>query len=374
MGEQFRIIKFCTQKPLWVEGVNGKNLVNTQKPNNIKISWNDIKRNFLPASSHSNKDIFKVIPQQSTTFQNKECIFVQIASYRDPELIPTINDMLKKARYPDRLRIGICRQYHPADGFDNLDKYKKDNRFRILDIHHSKGNGVGWARNLTQRLYMGEDYTLQIDSHMRFLKDWDVILVDMIEFLQQQEYSKPLLTGYVPGYDPNKNFTTNNSYPPLKMVFDKFTPEGIVVFDSVVIPYCEQLVCPIPAQFFAGGFYFTLGKFCQEVKYDPEVYFLGEEISMAVRSFTHGYDLFHPHKTLLWHYYSRTNMTKHWDDDQTWYSKNLTSYSKLRKLLNIGKTDKGSDLTQYGLGNKRSLKEYEKYSGVVFSKMGIKYP
>ncbi len=47
-------------------------------------------------------------------------IFVQIASYRDPQLIQTIEDMISKAKFPENLRIGICRQYHPDDKFDDL--------------------------------------------------------------------------------------------------------------------------------------------------------------------------------------------------------------------------------------------------------------
>ena len=50
-------------------------------------------------------------------------IFVQIASYRDPQLIPTIESMLESAEKPENLVIGICRQYHPEDGFDNLNNY-----------------------------------------------------------------------------------------------------------------------------------------------------------------------------------------------------------------------------------------------------------
>ena len=49
-------------------------------------------------------------------------IFVQIASYRDPQLVPTIENMLAQAKKPKNLVFGICRQYHPEDGFDNLDK------------------------------------------------------------------------------------------------------------------------------------------------------------------------------------------------------------------------------------------------------------
>ena len=37
-------------------------------------------------------------------------IFVQIASYRDPELLPTIRDCIDKAKYPENLTFGICLQ------------------------------------------------------------------------------------------------------------------------------------------------------------------------------------------------------------------------------------------------------------------------
>ena len=64
-------------------------------------------------------------------------IFVQIASYRDPQLIPTIKSMLGNAKKPKNVVLGICRQYHPEDGFDNLDEYRDDKRFRIVDVLYS---------------------------------------------------------------------------------------------------------------------------------------------------------------------------------------------------------------------------------------------
>ena len=115
-------------------------------------------------------------------------IFIQIASYRDPQLILTIEDMLKNAKRPKNLVLSIARQYHEDDGFDNLDKYRKDKRFKILDIPYTESNGVCWARNLTQQLYDGEEYTMQIDSHMRFIKDWDDVLIKMIKGLQKDGY------------------------------------------------------------------------------------------------------------------------------------------------------------------------------------------
>jgi hypothetical protein len=79
-------------------------------------------------------------------------IFVQIASYRDPELVKTIEDILDKAKKPKNLVFAIARQYADEDGFDNLDKWRKDKRFKILDIPYNESKGACWARNLLQQL------------------------------------------------------------------------------------------------------------------------------------------------------------------------------------------------------------------------------
>ena len=113
-------------------------------------------------------------------------IFVQIASYRDPELIPTIKSCINNAKNPESLVFGICRQFNPEDKFDDLTEYEMDNRFRILNVPFEKTKGVCWARNQVQQLYNEEEYTLQIDSHMRFEKNWDEEMINMIKQLQKK--------------------------------------------------------------------------------------------------------------------------------------------------------------------------------------------
>ena len=73
-------------------------------------------------------------------------IFVHLPAYREPELIPTIEDALKQASNPKRIIFGICRQFHPDDKFDNLDKYRKDKRFKIYDMPHEEAKGLPYAR------------------------------------------------------------------------------------------------------------------------------------------------------------------------------------------------------------------------------------
>ena len=297
-------------------------------------------------------------------------IFVQIAAYRDPQLEPTIKNMLENAKRPKNLRIGICRQYNPDDQFDLLEEYRNDNRFRILDVLYSDSKGVCWARNQVQQLYEGEEYTLQIDSHMRFEKNWDDTLIKMVKQLQKKGFEKPLLTGYVSSFDPD-NDPAGRVQEPWRMAFDRFIPEGAVFFLPETIPGWQDMKEPVPARFYSAHFAFTLGKFSEEVQHDPEFYFHGEEISIAVRAYTHGYDLFHPHRVVIWHEYTRKGRTKQWDDDKDWVNKNNLAHKKNRQLFGMDGEEVTMDFSKYGFGTERSLRDYEIYSGLLFSKRAV---
>jgi hypothetical protein len=107
------------------------------------------------------------------------------------------------------------------------------------------------------------------------------------------------------------------------------------------------------------------------VQHDPKYYFHGEEISIAVRAFTHGYDLLHPHKIFLWHYYTRRGLKKHWDDHGKWGEINKNSHSRNRKLLSMdGEVYNPDEFGKYGLGTEKTLDDYERYAGISFSKRG----
>jgi len=195
-------------------------------------------------------------------------IFVQIASYRDPQLVPTIQDMLENAKNPENIVLGICRQYHKDDEFDNLNKWKDDDRFKVIDVEYQESKGACWARHQIQQLYDNEEYTLQIDSHMRFQKDWDSEMIQMIKDLQSDGYEKPLLTSYVSSFDPEK-YPKGRTKDPWRMTFDRFIPEGAVFFLPETIPNWKSLDRPVPSRFYSAHFCFTLGKFSKEVQHNP---------------------------------------------------------------------------------------------------------
>jgi len=297
-------------------------------------------------------------------------IFIQIASYRDPELKKTITSCIENADKPNNLVFGIARQFHPDDKFDDLSEYMTDERFKILNIPYNESKGACWARNQIQQLYNKEQYTMQLDSHMRFAPHWDTEMIAMIKQLQKKGYKKPLLTGYVSSFDPD-NDPAARVQEPWRMVFDRFIPEGAVFFLPETIPNWQTLTEPVPARFYSAHYAFTLGKFSKEVQHNPEYYFHGEEISIAARAYTWGYDLFHPHKVLIWHEYTRKGRTKQWDDDKQWVDKNNVSHLTNRKLFGMDGLEQEGHDGKYGFGKVRSLKDYEKYSGLLFEKRAV---
>ena len=294
-------------------------------------------------------------------------IFIQIASYRDPQLITTLRDCISNAKYPENLVFSIAWQHSVEDEWDSLYEYKNDKRFRVLDINYKDAKGACWARNQLQQNYNEEEYTLQLDSHHRFIKDWDDELINMYEELRSKGVNKPLLTSYISSFDPD-NDPAGRINVPWKMNFDRFIPEGAVFFLPASIDNYKELTEPIPARFYSAHFAFASGQFVKEVPHDPDYYFHGEEISIAVRAYTHGYDLFHPHKIIAWHEYTRKNRTKQWDDDKSWHLKNDDCHLRNRKLFEMDGLVKDINFGIYDFGTERTLEDYERYAGLSFKK------
>lgn len=295
-------------------------------------------------------------------------IFVQIAAYRDPELLPTIADCLAKAKHPNDLRFGICWQKHPAEKC--LDPLRGRKNFTIDEVPWHESKGLCWARARIQKLHQGEEFTLQLDSHHRFAPDWDA---DLLRFMELTGSPRPILTSYANIYEPRTNEKKGSD--PFKMVADKFTASGTILFRPHVIPGWRDLEKPVRARFVSGHFFFTLGRHCEDYAYDPSLYFAGDEISLSIRSYTLGYDLFHPHRNVVWHEYTRKGRVKHWDDHTVaaraevglaWHERDQISKRRLRKMLREEENDE--DITGYGLGGVRAHGDYERYAGIDFGR------
>lgn len=179
---------------------------------------------------------------------------------------------------------------------------------------------------------------------------------------------KPILTAYAPSFDPADDASFVQE--PWELCFDRFIPEGAVFIKPHSMVGWQAMERPMPGRFISAHFLFTLGQFCREVPYDPDYYFHGEEISLSARAFTHGYDIFYPHRVVVWHEYTRKYRTKHWDDHVPgtvaipWTQRNDATHRRNRILFGMEPGD--VDFGPYGFGSVRTLQDYERYAGLNF--------
>ena len=259
---------------------------------------------------------------------DKETIFVSIASYRDSEIIPTMRDLLENVFNSDRIIIGICLQ--DTEEIINNFPYKNHKNVRMYNMNYMEAKGVCYARYIIQtELYNNEKYYLQIDSHTRFVKNWDTIL---IEQLKKCPSTKPILTTYPHAYerdDVNKKYLKNDKN--MSICVKDFSEEGFLYVQG-----CRVINTVSNQLWVAAGFIFTVGDWLDEVKYDNRLYFRGEEDSLTIRSFIFGWDLFCPLKATVYHCYESnlSGSTKkyrplHWEEHR--FNNN---YNIVRDLYN----------------------------------------
>ena len=291
-------------------------------------------------------------------------IFVHIPSYRDRECQWTVQDLFAKAHHPERIFVGICWQTLPEADADCFLVEPRPAQVRTVHFHIDAARGLGWARQQAQRLWQGEEYSLQIDSHMRFIPDWDEA---MLQTLAECDAPEPVLTVYPPGYIPPDRLV-EGQVPCVQMV-KGFLPSGLLDFSAAPWPAGVPADRPRPTAACAGGFIFGPARILRDVPADPEIYFNGEEPNLAVRLWTAGFDLFSPHRTLLYHYYGRKDSSRHWNDSPSWNERHRRTVQRMRALCAPAscRAEEVAALGRYGLGTRRSLAEYEAFSGVDFT-------
>ena len=103
---------------------------------------------------------------------------------------------------------------------------------------------------------------------------------------------------------------------------------------------------------------------------------------MSARLWTHGFNLYCPHRLLLFHLYKTSDRggdasATHWSDHSDWFRLNRRSLVRVHALLGSLEaapqdrlrptSDDINDLDRYGLGAKRSLDDYQRWAGVNFA-------
>ncbi|RNF07357.1 UDP-GlcNAc:polypeptide N-acetylglucosaminyltransferase [Trypanosoma rangeli] len=353
-------------------------------------------------------------------------LFVNIASFRDKECWPTVDHMIRRSTNMFRVYWGIAQQNYYTDlpcvsedalepqpclaapitpglvlsdaNYDGAVCFPADN-IRVRHINSHSAFGPTYGRYMAMLLYRGEDYTLVLDSHNRFVYAWDTRIVAMQLALQ---HPKAVLSHYPESYDETKGTEfkwerTTTAY----LCQAKFLESagylrliGILIDDASsfkrnarhVRPYYlpqlnldPNVVRPLPQPWAAGGFIFANASIMREVPFDlhlPHI-FDGEEVMYSVRLWTHGYDIYSPKRGICYHFYGRPKEPKLWNEAHRWYTVQAHSRRRIQYLLrarvkgvDVLRVPKNTqdpvvmvDADRYGTGRLRSVEEWYKFAG-----------
>ncbi|GMI15240.1 hypothetical protein TrVE_jg249 [Triparma verrucosa] len=345
-------------------------------------------------------------PQRNRKYKwetHNSTIFVSIASYRDPEINTTLEELYKYASHPDLIYTVVHFQESEEFLAHGPSEYLPPNlasnkNIKLIPGRYEDAAGAGASRSLIQQEYNGEDYYLQLDSHHRFSQGWDFNLITKLEGLKGG-CKKPFLSQYLNNFKPDwdrekveREFANGKT---MRLTAKFFSESDLNPrrFDEGYVPYVDWDPLPlktrygptpamkasmtlrsnIPPQrgaFFSGHFVFADGKFVEEVPYDPNVPFDGEEDTMSIRAFTHGWDLHYcVDKPVILHMYGPRNGPAVWDDKSKdeWWRINQRGMLRLREMLvNANGTHNLDSDGEYGLGKERSLGAFEEFSGVEY--------
>jgi hypothetical protein len=306
---------------------------------------------------------------------DRNTIFVSIASYRD-ELCPrTLRSLYGNAAHPENVYVGLCLQNAKGDPacpdgpLCVSDGRCFDDHIRVHKMSHLQAKGPAYARYHCAQLSRGERYFMQIDSHMEFVKDWDAKILQQCRDCPLREGSAgPVLTHYPPA---NMTDSIRAGKETVHICKGKFESEGMVSFLSNQFGAIPR---PKTSRYIAGGFLFGPGSILTRVPYDPHVdhLFWGEELVMAARLWTSGYDIFYPAAAICSHAYERFDKPNVFSDHSRaglkWRQQQHKVHSRVRQLLGweARNTKMHKELDKYGMGTDRTLAEFFADSGIDF--------
>jgi hypothetical protein len=301
-------------------------------------------------------------------------IFISVASYCDPVLRFTLDQAVGTARWPEHLHFGLVDQSGtdlPAINADRL----APARLSLVRINPVHARGPCWARALAMSFYDGEDWFFQIDSHMAFEPDWDARLIAHAQRLAVGRKGVAI-SSYPNSFVFDEEGTVQLRPATSRVLAHVVKPAATYEADHLVLPFEAHPVDtdqPVPGFHVGAGCLFASGTITQCIPYDPNFYFHGEEQGLALRLFTHGWDIFHIPELPVYHLYNNAESGApprplHWDAAHeaqrslSWWTLEQRSRARLTALV------EGRLQGAYGLGSVNSVADYADFSGIDYAR------
>lgn len=203
-------------------------------------------------------------------------VCVLIPAYRDPAIVETVTSALEHSHA--RVRVCVMLQDDLPGPIDALRALGAD----VVDMPWRRARGAGWARWLLCTMWQDEPWVYWCDAHMIFEPGWDEFFIGECEGLS---------TAGVLSYNPPAFDYVRDAHK--QCICDIQRVGGDFGFDPWMrtVPARGETI-PVRAVTMAN--LFAPGRTVQAVPIDHRFFFWGKESSLALRLWTHGYDLYAP--------------------------------------------------------------------------------
>mmetsp|Transcript_26175 Transcript_26175/g.52154 ORF Transcript_26175/g.52154 Transcript_26175/m.52154 type:complete len:524 (+) Transcript_26175:76-1647(+) len=295
-------------------------------------------------------------------------IFVLIISEDNNVCRQSMEQLFSRARYPERLRVGVVERRTVGDVPCNIPlKSCDDDSLRVicsfknnidvynLEAEHSASRA--FAFHIGQRMYRGEYFVFQLDSPVIFSNHWDK---DIVQQFDKTRNEMAVITNQMSKFSNSEVISVSSS-----KLNTKRTVMCNVRYNSTFHYFMldkQPQTKPLKRNraslqpFWSSSFSFSRGHFLLNVPYDPHLPYLPagvEDISISVRGFTYGYDFYSPGKDVCFRRNLNFTFLK---ADKASQKKSISQMMEVSGLLQNKATDYEKNyVLMYGLGKVRNI-------------------
>lgn len=279
---------------------------------------------------------------------NRRTIFVGLYTYQGLHCPVTVDNIFRTALHPARVRVGIVdftdNQHEearvtsscntppvPCSDQPNQILCQYADNIDVFQLHQPPNFMVGptLVGHVVQRLYRGEYYALLANINTVMVSGWDVDAINQWESLSNEM----AILSTIPSLANERimNMTTGKVLQNTRVVLcdasfvgetfatrtltfrEKNQPELIITPPPIHASANTATTSTTPKlqPYWSSHFSFSRGHFLLEVPYDPYLSYVpgGEDLSISIRAFTHGYDIYTPDRPLS--FSLETNFNRH---------------------------------------------------------------
>lgn len=274
-------------------------------------------------------------------------VHAQVCAYDDPDTPATVRSLLVDPGLP--VRVTVLLQTNSPSLVDRV----RDEGADIIHVKRQDTWTFGWARAMVAGRWLNEPWVCGFDSHTRVVEGWAAKLKEQSGLVPR----KSVFTTY-----PSSLACDIGADGPFEVHPMILKPKDDQKWYNPGRPgFVAKRVAdgpPQPARMWAGGFWWAPSDWQREVPVDPTLSYGRHELLTFIRSWTAGWDFWHPGIGIAAHRYGRQGRPMFWNDHPV-VSKQLTKLNEERWAQLI----RDKQVTAMGLGSVRTLEEWETWTG-----------